>query len=439
MEKKKIAIISAVALIVVIVAVVLLVVFLGDKPSKSIHGNISYDTNSDKVLYVTDVRLQEDDGEEKSLTITKGYLGEDFVLDNIGEVSSESVTLYLDIINHSIDQYTITASWTSEEVDGVTFELASDTISSGTIDEITEESQATGTIQLKLNLEGVDEFDMQNITLSISSNNYREYEFDFEPSQTSAVLTSYTGEGGDVVIPESFSVVDNGDGTQSYVKGDQYSVTAIASASYSTSGAFYNRDDITSITLPASITTIGDYAFTECSNLAHIDLSNCTSLTSIGASAFQYCSSLESITLPASLETIGVNAFQNCTTLSQVDFSNCSSLTSINGRAFAYCSSLAELDLSGCTSLETIREYAFQNNTSLTTVAFPASLTMIGRYAFDGSSSLETATFASTEGWFGADSSTSVEGRDIDVTNVSGNAYNLYGSFVANYWLRNAQ
>ena len=67
MEKKKIAIISAVALIVVIVAVVLLVVFLGDKPSKSINGNISYDTNSDKVLYVTDARLQEDEGEENHL------------------------------------------------------------------------------------------------------------------------------------------------------------------------------------------------------------------------------------------------------------------------------------------------------------------------------------------------------------------------------------
>ena len=82
--------------------------------------------------------------------------------------------------------------------------------------------------------------------------------------------------------------------------------------------AFSGCDVLTSITLPEGLKSIGDYAFQDCSGLTTVDLSNCTSLTSIGMHAFRYCSGLTSITLPERLTSIGEYAFSSCSKLTEV-------------------------------------------------------------------------------------------------------------------------
>src|SRR5665647_87381 len=77
--------------------------------------------------------------------------------------------------------------------------------------------------------------------------------------------------------------------------------------------AFGGCSGLTSITLPNSVTSIGTYAFAECSGLTTITLSN--SLTSIGNVAFGGCRGLTKFTLPGSVTSIGEAAFENCSEL----------------------------------------------------------------------------------------------------------------------------
>lgn len=83
-----------------------------------------------------------------------------------------------------------------------------------------------------------------------------------------------------------------------------------------TNGMFKEMTTLASITLPNSVTDIGDEAFSGCDNLTAITLPN--QLETISKKAFYRCSSLESISLPASLKGIGEYAFADCSKLSTV-------------------------------------------------------------------------------------------------------------------------
>jgi hypothetical protein len=74
--------------------------------------------------------------------------------------------------------------------------------------------------------------------------------------------------------------------------------------------AFYDCTGLTSIKIPAGVTTIGDNAFSSCTGLTSIKIP--ASITTIGRNAFFFCSALESITIPASVTNIGTGAFYGC-------------------------------------------------------------------------------------------------------------------------------
>ena len=181
-------------------------------------------------------------------------------------------------------------------------------------------------------------------------------------------------------------------------------------------GAFEGCDQLTTVTLPSSVTTIGSFAFRYCNSLTSINLSNCTNLKNIESSAFYKCTNLTKIILPTSLESIGNwafaysdlteinlnncislesidnNAFMECDSLEEINLSGCTSLKSIGNSAFWGCSKLTEIDLSDCTSLQSIGNYAFANS-GLTSITLPASLEKIDDWAFFNCSSLENITF----------------------------------------------
>ena len=126
--------------------------------------------------------------------------------------------------------------------------------------------------------------------------------------------------------------------------------------------AFDNCTSLRSVSIPNSVTSIGDFAFEECVNLRSIKIPD--SVTSIGSSAFSHCTSLESANIPDSVKTIKQDTFAKCESLESIIIP--SSVTSIDRYAFANCLSLTSITIPE--SVKSIDEAAFSNCTHLTSV-----------------------------------------------------------------------
>ncbi len=188
---------------------------------------------------------------------------------------------------------------------------------------------------------------------------------------------------------------------------------------------YLNGELVTNLVIPEGVTSVGAYAFSDCSSLTSVTIGD--GVTSIGMGAFSGCTGLESITLPfvgaqkggtsdthfgyifgawsysynedyvpASLkeviitggESIGEFAFSDCSSLTSVTIGD--GVTSIGEDAFYNCSSLTSITIGdGVTS---IGDYAFYRCSSLTSITIPDGVTSIGRYAFWNCSSLTSVT-----------------------------------------------
>ncbi|MBO4572489.1 MAG: leucine-rich repeat protein [Clostridia bacterium] len=107
--------------------------------------------------------------------------------------------------------------------------------------------------------------------------------------------------------------------------------------------AFRDATNLTTITIPDSVTSIGDYAFMWCNSLTSVIIPD--SVTSIGERAFYGCSSLTSVTIGDGVTSIGERAFYGCSSLTSVTIPD--SVTSIGGSAFNNCSSLTNIRFNG--------------------------------------------------------------------------------------------
>ena len=148
--------------------------------------------------------------------------------------------------------------------------------------------------------------------------------------------------------------------------------------------AFSDCESLSSIVMPESVTSIGDFAFYYCTSLSIIDLPE--SVTSIGDRAFSYCHSLGSIDLPESVTSIGNGVFYYCESLSSIIIPE--SVTSIGDSAFAGCSNLINIKLPK--SLTSIGYSAFEGCYNLSSIKLPKSLTSIGDSAFEGCCNLSS-------------------------------------------------
>ena len=140
--------------------------------------------------------------------------------------------------------------------------------------------------------------------------------------------------------------------------------------------AFINCAELTSITIPSSVTEIDEEVFAGCSGLTSLPISS--SVTKIGKRAFEGCTGLTSVTIPSSVTEIGADAFEGCTGLTSVTIP--SSVTSIVG-AFNGCTGLTSVTIPS--SVTEIGYSAFSGCTGLTSVTIPSSVTEIGYSAFD--------------------------------------------------------
>ena len=162
-------------------------------------------------------------------------------------------------------------------------------------------------------------------------------------------------------------------------------------------------DGITSITIPNSVTSIENFAFRYCTCLTSITIPNFVTL--IGKGAFVGCYGLTSVTIPNSVTNIGGSAFSGCYNLTSVTIPN--SVTTIGSDAFNGCTGLQKVivnDIAGWCRITFGGIYGTSNplyyahhlysdeNTEITSLNIPNSVTKIGKYAFYGCSGLTSVT-----------------------------------------------
>lgn len=218
----------------------------------------------------------------------------------------------------------------------------------------------------------------ETVTVTVSGGKYDEYDgWTFSKNEDGTVSlisvpSTFDPTGGVLTIPASLTI--NGSTvTVSGVVGNG------ASANVSTGdGTFMGNSKIKAVVFPESLTTIGSSAFRWCSAIEELDFSACKNLETIGDNAFQGCSKVETVNLPEGLTTIGASAFTNCTALKTVTFP--SSLTTIGSNAFQQDANLQNFTLPE--GLLSIGSYAFEQCKGLTSVTIPSTVKTIGQYSF---------------------------------------------------------
>lgn len=200
------------------------------------------------------------------------------------------------------------------------------------------------------------------------------------------ILEKYTGEGGDVVIPDYITEIG------AFAFQGCTTVTSVTIPDSVTKIGRRAFDDCTaleSVTIPGGIAEIESYMFEDCTALRDVTISN--GLTRIGGYAFKDCTALEEIAIPDSVTEIGAGAFMN-TGLKSVVIPD--GVTQIVSGTFQECGELESVTIPD--SVTQIGEYAFMKCRSLRSIVIPEGVTEIGFATFLNCADLADITLPST-------------------------------------------
>ncbi|MBQ3593242.1 MAG: leucine-rich repeat domain-containing protein, partial [Clostridia bacterium] len=177
--------------------------------------------------------------------------------------------------------------------------------------------------------------------------------------------------------------------------------------------AFMDMDEMTSVVMPDTITSIGVDAFYGCMKLESVTFSK--NLNSIGEFAFYYCPNLNNVVIPSSVRRIADYAFAGCYDLTDITIENgvttfgyrvfydCKgletislpdSITSMDIATFAYCDNLKKVKLPA--NLTEIPMETFTQCYSLTDVTMPKNVTVISYAAFNSCEALKSIEIPAT-------------------------------------------
>ncbi len=214
---------------------------------------------------------------------------------------------------------------------------------------------------------------------SVAAESSGDYVYELINGDTEVMITGYTGPGGDVVIP--------GEIEGKPVRTIEYH-------------AFYQLDELDSVTIPANVTTIVAGAFAECLNLMDINV-NSSNADYASVDGVLFSKNLMSLmtfptgregpyTVPDGTVQILYEAFARCK-LSSVTVPD--SVLMIHDRAFYLCRSLTTVTL--VEGLTAIKPLAFGSCEALTSMVIPDSVTTLGNSAFLSDYSLTSVTLGS--------------------------------------------
>ena len=178
------------------------------------------------------------------------------------------------------------------------------------------------------------------------------YEYTVEDGKVT--ITKYLGSEAEVIVPSEI---------------EDKPVVAIGA------NAFAKNEALVKVTLPASVTSIGQSAFAMCTKLESINAEN---VEAFGAYAFFQCSSLKAIVFNDSIENLPVYLFSECTSLANVKLP--ANLKALSNHLFDACESLKSVDIPAGVTL--IDRSAFEN-AGIETIVIPDTVTEIGDYAFE--------------------------------------------------------
>ena len=147
---------------------------------------------------------------------------------------------------------------------------------------------------------------------------------------------------------------------------------------------------IKKVVVEKGITYVGTRAFYDCSEMTSVSLP--TTLETMGADVFMYCTGLTSVTIPAGVTSIGGDFFLGCTSLKSVTLPD--SLRDIGGCTFMYCTSLTSVRLPA--TLLSISWQMFKDCKSLTSLTIPRSVVNVMQDAFSGCTALKNVTYTGT-------------------------------------------
>jgi hypothetical protein len=194
-----------------------------------------------------------------------------------------------------------------------------------------------------------------------------DYQFELNDDGTATVI-KYRGGNVMPVVPEE-------------VEG--FVITSVGDWAF---GRFLGKRPLLDITLPDTLTSIGDYAFANCTKLTVLDIPK--GVTTIGAAAFSGCASLLRLKLPQGLTVISDWLFKDCHSLTGVSIPY--SVRELGKGVFAGCKALAEVFLPD--DISAIEFEAFRGCKALSYLTLPPGLTRIGDGAFKGCQSLAHLT-----------------------------------------------
>ena len=429
MKSLKVKLLSCFAVVCLSIALLIVGIWAAGTQSINLRGEVDFNIN-DPSLYVKDIRIKNgmeeaDSRGETIVNFVPGFVNTSINL-NLGQIenSTGGLSIYIDIINTTDTAYVASAT---ADISGANI-TASGTISGDAISQnnILTTNMLSGTIEIMIEAPNLDTIDLDQILIMLNEFTPQVYDyFTFEENGEGTVeLTAVDLESApstDIVIPATVSQNESGQ----WVDGNDYKVTAIASANSSTDGVFYNSV-ITSIELPSTLKTIGNYAFYDCEELTSITFP--LHLNSIGSSAFSSCGGLTGIILPSSLNSIGSSAFSSCNNINVVEFKGTLldwlsiSMPSntwisadhkfiINGEElidlvipegvvslamglFSYCNEIKSVSFPS--TIVSIGSYVFQHCDGLTRITLPSSIISIGNHAFSNCSGLTSISLPSS-------------------------------------------
>ena len=232
----------------------------------------------------------------------------------------------------------------------------------------------------------------------------------------------YTSTDGNIVTPYDVTIFGANIVSNEYVNG-RGAIIFDGDVRSIGKNAFYECENLTSLSIPPSVTSIGDWAFGYCHNMSAVTIPE--GVRSIRDRAFVDCTSLVSLCIPSSVTLIGVYVFNHCYNLVSIVVSsdnqyydsreNCNAIirksnnklirgtnntvipdgiTSIDSYAFDRCSKLSAITIPN--TVTSIGIYAFDHCSSLRSITIPEGVTTIDLFTFYGCSSLNTVNLPST-------------------------------------------